>query len=127
VAAAASTGKGLAQTAAARFSQNSVLPDLYFRQGKIYPAGQCTEETRNQTMMRQQGQAFRIYTPTRRSNHEGNAYGLNKKLLDEYVVYPYSAHDDGLDTASRWSDMDMHPPEIIDKRDLEPECFVDGS
>lgn len=98
-----------------------------FRQGKLYLAGQYAEETRNQTMLRQQSQAFRIYTPTRRLDHEGNAYSLNKKLLDEYVVYPYSAHDDGLDTASRWNDMDMRPPEIIDERDLEPECFVDGS
>jgi hypothetical protein len=98
-----------------------------FRQGKVYLAAQHAEETRNQTLMRQQGQAFRIYTPTRRLDHEGNAYGLNKRLLDEYMFYPYSAHDDGLDTASRWNDMGMHPPEIIDERDLEPECFADGS
>jgi hypothetical protein len=77
-------------------------------------------------MMRQEGQAFRIYTPTRRLDHEGNAYTLNKKLLDEYTVYPYSAHD-GLDTASRWNDMGMYPPVIIDERDFEPEVFVDGS
>jgi hypothetical protein len=35
---------------------------------------------------------------------------LNKKLLDEYLVYPYSAHDDGLNSASRGNDMNMHPP-----------------
>ena len=98
-----------------------------FRQGKLYLAAQYPEETRNQTMMRQEGQAFRIYTPTRRLDHEGNAYSLNKKLLDEYTVYPYSAHDDGLDTASRWNDMEMYPPVLIDERDLEPEVFVDGS
>ena len=98
-----------------------------FRQGKIYLAMIAQTETKNQQAMRDQSQAFRIYTPTRRLDHEGNAYGLNNKLLDEYLVYPYSAHDDGLDTASRWNDMDMHPPEFIDQRDLEPECFVDGS
>jgi hypothetical protein len=78
-------------------------------------------------MMQQEGQAFHIYTPTRRLDHEGNAYSLNKRLLDEYMVYPHSAHDDGLDTASRWNDMEMHPPLIIDERDFEPEVFVDGS
>jgi phage terminase large subunit-like protein len=98
-----------------------------FRQGKIYLASLPQTETKNQQTMREQGQAFRIYTPTRRLDHEGNAYSLNKKLLDEYLVYPYSAHDDGLDTASRWNDMEMRPPEIFDERDLEPECFVDGS
>jgi phage terminase large subunit-like protein len=98
-----------------------------FRQGKIYLAAIVRTETKNQQAMREQAQAFRIYAPTRRVDHEGNAYSLNKKFLDEYVVYPYSAHDDGLDTASRWSDMDMRPPEIIDQHDLEPECFADGS
>ena len=98
-----------------------------FRQGKIYLAAALQVESANQAAMRAQGQAFRIYTPTRRMDHDGNAYSLNKKLLNEYLVYPYSAHDDGLDTASRWNDMDMHPPEIIDVRDLVPDCFVDGS
>jgi phage terminase large subunit-like protein len=97
-----------------------------FRQGKIYLAATSQVESANQAAMRAQAQAFRIFTPTRRMDHEGNAYGLNKKLLDEYLVYPYSAHDDGLDTASRWNDMDMHPPQIIDQRDLEPEYFADG-
>jgi phage terminase large subunit-like protein len=98
-----------------------------FRQGKIYLATLLQVESANQAAMRAQGQDFRIYTPTRSTDHDGNVYSLNKKLLDEYLVYPYSAHDDGLDTASRWSDMDMHPPEIIDERDLVPDCFVDGS
>jgi len=97
-----------------------------FRQGKIHLAALVQTETQNQQAIREQGQAFRIYAPTRRMDHEGHAYSLNKKLLDEYMVYPYSAHDDGLDTASRWNDMNMRPPEIIDERRLEPECFVDG-
>jgi phage terminase large subunit-like protein len=96
-----------------------------FRQGKVYLAALHDEETRNQTMMRQQGQAFLIYTPTRRQDHEGNVYNLNQKFLNEYLYYPYSVHDDGLDTASRWNDMEMHPPIIINERDLEPEVFVD--
>ena len=97
-----------------------------FRQGKIYLASLPQTETKNQQAMREQGQAFRIYTPTRRLDHEGNAYTLNLKLLDEYLVYPYSAHDDGLDTASRWSDMNMNPPEIINEADCYPEVFADG-
>jgi phage terminase large subunit-like protein len=98
-----------------------------FRQGKIYLAAALQVESPAQEAMRAQGQEFRIYAPTRRIDQDGNIYNLNKKLLDEYLVYPYSAHDDGLDTASRWNDMDMHPPEIIDERDLVPDCFVDGS
>ncbi len=43
-------------------------------------------ETKNQQVMREKSQAFRIYAPTRRVDHEGNAYSLNKKLLDEYLV-----------------------------------------
>ena len=97
-----------------------------FRQGKIYLAMIAQTETKNQEEMRRQSQAFRIYTPTRRLDHEGNAYGLNNKLLDEYLVYPYSPHDDGLDTASRWNDMDMYPPEFIREADCYPEVFSDG-
>lgn len=98
-----------------------------FRQGKIYLAALLDEETRNQTMMRQQGKDFLIFKPTRRQDHEGNVYSLNEKFINEYLYYPYSVHDDALDTASRWSDMDMSPPIIIDHRDLEPEVFIDGA
>lgn len=98
-----------------------------FRNGRIILPAEVENETRNQKKLKDDGDGHRIYTPTRKVDHEGKAYSLTKKLLDEYVVYPFSPHDDGLDCASRWDDMDMHPPVIIDLRSLEPEVFEDGA
>ncbi len=78
-------------------------------------------ETSRQLECRQRGEAYRILKPTKRRDHEGNVYSLNKMFLDEYMVYPFSKHDDFLDCCSRLYDMDYKPPVIIDERCLEPE------
>lgn len=83
--------------------------------------------TREQEAMRIAGQGFRVWMPTRRRDHNGKMYTLQVKFFAEYRLYPFSPHDDGLDCASRWMDMDMRPPVIIDERTLEPEVFSDGS
>ncbi len=84
-------------------------------------------ETKNQLAMRAQGQAFRIYSPTHRKDEEGRLYSLNKMVLDEYLTFPYSLHDDGLDAISRIFDIEAVPPIVIDQSILEPETFTDGS
>lgn len=106
-----------------------------FRQGKIILAkvildkdGKVTkDDSQNQASLRARGEAFRIYTPTRQLDENREVYSLNKRLLDEYLVYPFAPHDDALDTASRWNDMDLNVPVIIDERALEPEAFSDGA
>lgn len=94
------------------------LPAVVTREvdGKKVPA-----ESARQQKMKEDGQAFRILKPVVRRDHEGNAYSLNKMLLDEYLVYPFSKHDDFLDAVSRLYDMDYQPPVIVDERALEPE------
>jgi hypothetical protein len=104
-----------------------------FRAGKWWFAGSYEPElpggadTRNQRMVREAGQAYRIFEPTRNKDAEGNVYSLNKQLFDEYVVYPYSAKDDGLDCLSRIYDMDPAPPVILEREALAVEDFVDGA
>jgi hypothetical protein len=98
-----------------------------FRMGKWYFAASFEDETKAQRGVRESGQAYRIFEPVRRKDHEGNIYSLNKILFDEYVPYPYSAKDDGLDCLSRIYDMDPAPPVLIDRESLEPETFVDGA
>jgi hypothetical protein len=98
-----------------------------YRNGKIILAAIVDKETTRQQQMRAQGMAHRIYTPTRRMDGDGEIYSLNQKLLQEYLVYPFAPHDDGLDCFSRFHDMDMEPPVIVDQRLFEPEVFVDGS
>jgi hypothetical protein len=101
-----------------------LYPD--FSQGKFFLIADHPDETSNQRRMREDGQPFRILKPVKRRDHEGNIYALNKGFLDEYLFYPFSVHDDFLDSASRLYDMDYQPPVIIDERHLEPEVFIDG-
>lgn len=84
--------------------------------GKKVPA-----ESTRQARMREEGQPWRILKPTVRRDHEGNVYSLTKMFLDEYLVYPFSKHDDFLDACSRIYDMDYQPPVIVNESALEPE------
>jgi phage terminase large subunit-like protein len=97
-----------------------------FRNGRWFLAGMFDEETANQRSVRQQGEEFRVFLPTRRMDHDKKVYSLNSHFLEEYRSYPFSKHDDFLDAMSRIYDMDARPPVIIDERDLEPEIFADG-
>jgi len=101
-----------------------LYPD--FSQGKFYLPLVTEGETKNQRKMREEGQPFRILRPTKRRDHEGNLYELNKNLITEYLTYPFSVHDDFLDAASRIYDMDYQPPILIDEKHLEPEIYADG-
>jgi len=82
-------------------------------------------ETTNQRKVREAGQAFRIFRPVMRRDHEGNVYSLNKGFLEEYLHFPFSAKKDLIDAASRLYDMDPVPPIVIDERATEPEAFPD--
>ena len=92
-----------------------------FRAGKIILAYDAEGETKNQARMRAEGQEFRVFTPTRRRDADGNIYSLNQMLLSEYVVFPFAPHDDGLDCFSRIYDIEATEPVIIDQTMLEPE------
>ena len=86
-----------------------------------------TYETTNQRKVREAGQAFRIFTPTRRRDQDGNVYSLNKGFIEEYLPYPFSAKKDLIDAVSRIYDLDPVPPVIVDERMLEPETYADGA
>jgi hypothetical protein len=92
-----------------------------FRLGKFYMAGSFEAETADQRRAREGGAEFLIFTPPKAVDHEQHVYRLNKALLDEYLVYPFSPHDDVLDACSRIFDMDPTPPVIVDQKLLEPE------
>lgn len=98
-------------------------PDFQAR--KFYLAAITEGESANQKRIKEQGQGFRVFAPVKRRDHEGNLYSLNKRLIDEFLVYPFAPHDDFLDVSSRIYDMDPVPPIIIDERALEPEVFAD--
>lgn len=104
-----------------------------FQAGKFFLARVCIDpetkklfETANQKRVRDEGQAYRIFSPVKRRDHEGNIYSLNAGFLEEFLTFPFSAKKDLIDAASRLYDMDPVPPIILDDRALEPEVFVDG-
>jgi hypothetical protein len=111
-----------------------LVPD--WKNGKLWLPKLCVREvdgrmveyeTSNQTKMREISQSFRILKPTRRRDEEGNLYSLNHRLLEEYMVFPFSAHDDFLDAMSRIYDMEPVPPIIIEDGATEPEVYADGT
>ena len=85
------------------------------------------EETKNQRIVKEQGQGYRVFRPVQRMDHEGNIYNLNQRFLQQYLRYPYVNHDDDLDCVSRIYDMEPMPPVLIPQQMLEPEYFVDGA
>jgi hypothetical protein len=104
----------------------------YFKQGQFFlPALNLDQtgrmvDTKAQAALRDEGEAYRIFTPVRRKDHTGAVYSLSKNFLDEYLVYPFAAHDDFLDAVSRIQDMEPTAPVIVDQRSLTPKVFADG-
>ena len=98
-----------------------------FRNGRFFLPAVVKGETANQARVKAQGQAFRVYSPVQRRDEEGRVYSLNKNFLEEFLTFPFCAHDDLIDATSRIYDIDPVPPIIIDERALEPEAFADGS
>ena len=97
-----------------------------FRNGRFFLPAVVKEPTKAQKRMAEQGQSFRVFTPTQGRDEEGRLYSLNKNLLEEYLTFPFCVHDDLIDACSRIYDMDPQPPIMVDASTLEPETFDDG-
>jgi len=100
-----------------------LYPD--FSQGKFFIPLIAKGETALQKRQRDIGKPYLILKPTRRRDHLNKIYSLNKAFITEYITYPFSIHDDFLDSLSRIYDMEMRPPVIIDDKLLEPEVYDD--
>jgi hypothetical protein len=98
-----------------------------FQSRKFFLAAVVDGETANQRKIKERGQAYRVFAPVKRRDHEGNVYSLNKGFLEEYLTYPFSAKKDLIDAASRIYDMEPVTPIIIDERALEPIIYDDGA
>jgi phage terminase large subunit-like protein len=101
-----------------------LVPD--FAAKRFYLAAVTPTETANQRRIREQGQAFRIFKPVSKKDHEGHLYRLNAGFLDEFLTYPFSAKKDLIDAVSRLYDMEPVPPILIDESQLEPVLYDDG-
>lgn len=96
-----------------------------FSYGRFYIPAITEGETKLQRRQREIGKPYLILKPTRRRSHLNKVYSLNKVFITEYITYPFSVHDDFLDSLSRIYDMEIRPPIIIDEKLLEPEVYED--
>lgn len=97
-----------------------LIPD--FKTGRFFLIAVVQGESKNQARMREAGELYRILTPVKHKDHDGNLYALNAVFLNEYLNFPTpTIHDDLIDACSRLHDMDYQPPVIVDERALEPE------
>jgi len=97
-----------------------------FNEHRFYLPAIVDGETSTQRRMRDINQPWRILKPMRRRDHENKIYSLNREFIIEFLTYPFSTHDDFLDSASRIYDMDVRPPVLIDDKMLEPQVYDDG-
>ena len=97
-----------------------------FSKKKYFMAAELAEPSKEQLQAEKSGRGYLVFKPVKRRDHEGNIYSLNAMYLKEYMVYPFSAHEDVLDASSRIYDMEMSPPVIVNQADLQPEAFEDG-
>ncbi len=62
----------------------------------------------------------------KRVDENGQIYDLTLRFFDEYCNFPATEHDDFLDATSRIYDMDMLPPEIINRGKTDPAVYEDS-
>lgn len=98
-----------------------------FRAGRFFLPAKVEGETKAQSRVKAEGQPFRVFSPVSRRDEEGRIYSLNKNFLEEFLTFPFCAHDDLIDAVSRIYDIDAVPPIIIDESSLEPDVFADGA
>jgi phage terminase large subunit-like protein len=101
-----------------------LVPDFLGK--RFHIAAVVNGETANQRRVKERGQGFRVFSPVKRKDHEGNIYTLNKGFLDEYLTYPFSAKKDFIDALSRIYDMEPVPPVLVEQDALEPLIYSDG-
>lgn len=98
-----------------------------FREGRFFLSAVVQAETKRQAEVRAKGQGYRVFAPVRRRDEDGNVYSLNKNFIEEYLVFPFGAHDDFMDAASRIYDIDAVPPVRVPDSALEPDYYEDAA
>lgn len=76
---------------------------------------QIWRETGAERAARERGEAWRIISPIRRLDEDGNIYDLTRIFFEEYRLYPFATHDDLIDAMSRLYDMEPRPASKIER------------
>ena len=72
------------------------------------------------------GQSELIARVIKRVDNEKQIYDLTIRLIEEFMQFPFGAHDDLLDATSRFYDMEMVEPAIYAPSTLNPPIFKDS-
>ncbi|MEP2578688.1 MAG: hypothetical protein ABJH75_13895, partial [Roseibium sp.] len=59
------------------------------------------------------GEPFRVMTPIKRRDEDGNVYDLFRVFAEEFAFFPFSPRDDLIDAVSRIEDMDAVGPMLF--------------
>ena len=83
-----------------------------FRNGRFYfPRNNSEGFTRNQLEAEKQGKKHLVSKQVKRMDEEGRVYDVIEHLINnEYIFFPNTTNDDGLDALSRIYDMEPSPP-----------------
>lgn len=82
--------------------------------------------TRQQRYCEATLQTYRIVTPIRRRNEDGDIYDLTRLFIEELRFHPFAPHDDLIDAASRIYDMEPVKPVQFESVKAEPRAFPDS-
>jgi hypothetical protein len=83
-------------------------------------------ETSAQRHARMSGKGFLVSKTIKRKNEDGKIYDVTRYLVDnEISFFPATTKLDGLDAMSRFYDLDIGPPQIVDEGSIYPEVVGD--
>lgn len=82
--------------------------------------------TKKQNEMLQSGQMDLIAKAIKKVDSEKQIYDTTIRLIEEFLQFPYGEHDDILDAASRFFDLNMVEPVRYSTSSLEPPIFADS-
>lgn len=83
-------------------------------------------ETREEMACRARGEPYRIMQPIIRTDEQGNKYDVFRKFIDEFIMFPFSQHDDFIDAMSRIQDMDVLAPIVVDRVRMQQIATADA-
>lgn len=72
-------------------------------------------ETTEERGARVRSEAYRIMAPIRRRDELGDIYDLLRSFFTEFLMFPFTEHDDLIDVVSRIEDMEPAPPVVVDR------------
>lgn len=82
--------------------------------------------TKRQQVMVDGGSIDLIAKAIKKVDNEKQIYDVTVRLIEEFLQFPFAAHDDLLDACSRIYDLDMVEPILYESRNLNPPVFHDS-